>query len=322
MNQESLERAPCVRIGIAAVVSWGSKCVERIETHIYFILDRREGWRVSGCQRKSHITRPQLVAAKTGQAFLLSVRSRCWGTRLSCVTANFARPKTTRAKTYITICWFTEDCIPRPKTVNPARNPAMNVSYEASWFNDLRLAPGRCFKVYMIALYVKANMARFLACCRVALKMRCIFSRKLSNGQRSCHTQQSLTEFTSQTWKETPSLTLSVMDQLDQSKTPLHESVRKSNFGAINSAIPSGFHQSKHAGIFRVENECIHGRLEPMSINFDNQSMYLLRFRPSWEYQQSLFYVMVFRSKYTQVEGSILNCCDIEKKWLCMWEYW
>ena len=47
-------------------------------------------------------------------------------------TASLASASATRPKMYTTICWLTEDCIPRPNTTYPATNPARKVSYEAS----------------------------------------------------------------------------------------------------------------------------------------------------------------------------------------------
>ena len=72
------------------------------------------------------------MLAKTGHAFSLTLSATCGVStnRLFdfiddakfpvCVpgrTAIFAMASTTRAKTYITICWFTLPCLPRPKTM-------------------------------------------------------------------------------------------------------------------------------------------------------------------------------------------------------------
>lgn len=81
------------------------------------------GCTLSGCHRNIHITRPQLIEANIGHAWrlifsdisaLLINPDDGW-------TAIFAKANTTRAKTYITICWFTEEILPvrgerRPKT--------------------------------------------------------------------------------------------------------------------------------------------------------------------------------------------------------------
>lgn len=77
---------------------------------------------VSGYHLNTYITIAQLIAANTGHARSLIESLRfCdrtmpyWGR-----TASLAIARTTRAKTYMTICWFTEEILPeregRPKT--------------------------------------------------------------------------------------------------------------------------------------------------------------------------------------------------------------
>ncbi len=90
------------------------------KTYMYFILLLILGWTVSGCHLKTHITIPQLNAANTGHAFpvmlALTAGLRPIPPSLFLCTANLAIASTTRAKTYMTICWLTELWMPRPKT--------------------------------------------------------------------------------------------------------------------------------------------------------------------------------------------------------------
>jgi len=157
---------------------------------------------VSGYHLKIHITDPQLIAANTGHAFSLSLFDNsalrtmpAWGW-----TRSRANASMTRAKTYMTICWFTEEILPlrgerRPKTRYPPRRPARKVSYGPGKEALVMLCsenvqrrnyqpsfPGsepKYFSANIVSLYIDANLARFAAWVRVALKMRVIFSFSL-----------------------------------------------------------------------------------------------------------------------------------------------
>ena len=155
---------------------------------MYFILLLKLGCMVSGYHLKSHITIAQLKLAKTGHAF------RCTFSRIShpkptppsvlfCIDS-FASASATLANTYMTICWLTLLCIPRPKTRYPPVSPARKV------WNDSSLPEGEARRRrIMVDLYATANLARFLACVRVALKMRASFSRRLAvcEDWNGCH---------------------------------------------------------------------------------------------------------------------------------------
>lgn len=110
-------------------------------TNMYFILLLKLDCSVSGWYLNKNMTMAQLKLANTGHALfciraLVSALHVCEmkvGNGVLAVALDgsimiLAKLNMTRANTYITICWLTESCLPRPKTTYPPVNPAKKLS--------------------------------------------------------------------------------------------------------------------------------------------------------------------------------------------------